>query len=267
MKRIGLTLLLCFLCVVSAVHAYDFLEEKSTHFIIYYDKGVSKDFVRTVVDYAERYYNELTQKLGIVRFDYWTWDERAKIYLYPDQETYMKEMGQPSWSGGAAAYEKKAIWTFPREAGFFDSLLPHEIGHIILREAIGSRKVPLWFEEGIASYLEQAKRYGAEKIVLDAMRNKTFIPLANLSAIDGSNLIGAGDANLFYAASVSLVSYLMGKFGVERFSYLLRKIKEGMAFDDALAYAFYDIRSESDLGRFWEESLKKKLKGVPQTIL
>jgi hypothetical protein len=179
----------------------------------------------------------------------------------------MKEMGQPSWSGGAAAYEKKAIWTFPREAGFFDSLLPHEIGHIILREAIGSRKVPLWFEEGIASYLEQAKRYGAEKIVLDAMRNKTFIPLANLSAIDGSNLIGAGDANLFYAESVSLVSYLMGKFGVERFSYLLRKIKEGMAFDDALAYAFYDIRSESDLGRFWEESLKKKLKGVPQTIL
>jgi hypothetical protein len=145
MKRIGLTLLLCFLCVVSAVHAYDFLEEKSTHFIIYYDKGVSKDFVRTVVDYAERYYNELTQKLGIVRFDFWSGYERAKIYLYPTRETYMKEMGQPSWSGALRLLRKKAIWTFPREAGFFDSLLPHEIGHIILREAIGSRKVPLWF--------------------------------------------------------------------------------------------------------------------------
>ncbi|MDD2866626.1 MAG: peptidase MA family metallohydrolase [Candidatus Omnitrophota bacterium] len=267
MKKTWMALWMCFLFVVPAAHAYDFLEEKSTHFIIYYDKGVSKDFVRTVIDYSERYYNELTQRLGLVRFDYWTWDERAKIYLYPDQEAYMKEMGQPSWSGGAAAYEKKSIWTFPREAGFFDSLLPHEIGHIILREAIGSRKVPLWFEEGIASYLEQAKRYGAEKIVLNAMRDRTFIPLKDLSSIDGSSLRAAGEANIFYAESVSLVSYLVDKFGVERFSYLLRKIKDGMAFDDALAYAFYDIRSESDLGKYWEESLRKKLKGAPQTIL
>jgi len=256
-----------FLCLAPAARAYDFLEEKSTHFIVYYDKGVSKDFVRTVIDYSERYYDELTQRLGLVRFDYWTWDERAKIYLYPDQETYMKESGQPNWSGGVAAYEQKSIWTFPREAGFFDSLLPHEIGHIILRDAIGSRRVPLWFEEGIASYLEQAKRYGAEKTVLNAMRDQTFVPLKNLSAIDTSSLQAPGAANLFYAESVSVVNYLIEKFGVERFSYLLRKIKEGMDFNDALAYAFFDVRSVDDLGKSWEESLRKKLKGAPQAIL
>lgn len=267
MKKTWIFFLLWFLCATPSARAGDFLAEKSTHFIIYYDKGVSKDFVRTVIDYSERYYNELTQKLGLVRFDYWTWDERAKIYLYPDQETYMRQSGQPGWSGGVAAYEQKSIWTFPREAGFFDSLLPHEIGHIILREAIGSRRVPLWFEEGIASYLEQAKRYGAEKIVLNAMRDQSFVPFKDLSAINGSSLQMVGDASLFYAESVSLVSYLIDKFGVERFSYLLRKIKDGMAFDDALAYAFFDIRSESDLGKFWEEHLRKKLNVVPRTIL
>jgi hypothetical protein len=81
------------------------------------------------------------------------------------------------------------------------------------------------------------------------------------------NLMGAGDANLFYAESVSLVQLSHGQVGVERFSYLLRKIKEGWRSTTPLAYAFYDIRSESDLADFWEESLKKKLKGVPQTIL
>ncbi|MDD5019373.1 MAG: peptidase MA family metallohydrolase [Candidatus Omnitrophica bacterium] len=267
MKRFFFLLAAVLFCAVPAVDAYDFSEEKSTHFIVYYDKGVSKDFVRTVIDYAERYYNELTQKLGLVRFDYWTWDKRAKVYLYPDQQTYMEVLGQPSWSGGAAAYDQKTIWTFPREAGFFDSLLPHEIGHIILREVIGSRRVPLWFEEGIASYLEQAKRYGAQNTVLEAMRNGTFIPLADLTRIDVLGLQMSTDAALFYAESVCLVNYLIEKFGVERFGYLLRKIKEGMDFDDALAYAFFDIRSESDLGRFWEESLRKKLKGTPQTIL
>jgi hypothetical protein len=256
-----------FVCLVPAARAYDFIEEKSTHFIVYYDPAVSKDFVRTVVDYAERYYNELTQKLGLVSFEYWTWDKRAKIYLYPDQETYMKESGQPAWSGGAAAYDQKSIWTFPREAGFFDSLMPHEIGHIVLREAIGSRRVPLWFEEGIASYLEQAKRYGAETIVLESMRTKTFIPLSELSQINSGALQMGVNTTLFYAESVCLVNYLIEKFGVERFGYLLRKIKEGMDFDDALTYAYFDIRSQEDLAEFWESSLKKKLKGAPQTYL
>ena len=40
MKKTWMVLLSCFLCVVPAAHAYDFIEEKSTHFIIYYDKGV-----------------------------------------------------------------------------------------------------------------------------------------------------------------------------------------------------------------------------------
>ena len=248
--------------------AYDFEEEKSDHFVIYYDKSVSRDFIRTVEDYAERYYGELTGKLGLVRYDYWTWEKRAKIYIYPDQETYMKETHQPSWSGGVAAYDQKTIWTFPREAGFFDSLLPHEIGHIVLREAIGSRGVPLWFEEGIASYLEQAKRYGAERRVLNARKDGSFIPLTQLSAMSGSDLQSPlVNVQLFYAESVSVISYLMDKFGVDKFGYLFRKIREGLPFDDALAYTYFDIRSTEDLGKFWENYLKDKTGEGSRTIL
>ncbi|MFA5038476.1 MAG: peptidase MA family metallohydrolase [Candidatus Omnitrophota bacterium] len=259
---------LLFFSAAGPVGAYDFKEEKSTHFIVYYDKSVSSDFVRTVLDHMERYYNELTQKLGLVRHDYWTWDKRAKIYLYPDQETYIRETGQPSWSGGVAAYDQKTIWTFPRESGFFDSLLPHEIGHIVLREAIGSRRVPLWFEEGIASYLEQAKRYGAQKKVLDAMASKTFIPLEQLSLMDSASLQSPlTDVSLFYAEAVSVVNFLIEKYGVDKFGYLFRKIREGLPFDSALAYAYFEIRSTADLGTYWENSLKQKMRQTSGTVL
>lgn len=259
---------LVLIAAVAEAKDRDFLEEKSTHFVVYYDKAVSEDFVRTVINNAERYYDELTEKLGLVRYDYWTWDKRAKIYLYPDQETYMKETSQPSWSGGMAVYNEKTIWTFPREAGFFDSLLPHEIGHIILREAIGSRNVPLWFDEGIASFLEPAKRYGAENMVLEAMRAKKFIPLTDLTALNGSDLQSQKiDVRLFYAESVCVINFLIDKFGVDKCGYLFRKIREGMDLDSALAYAYFDIRSIEDLGKYWEDSLKQKLRSQEATIL
>lgn len=259
MKKIILGLTLMFM-LCRACLGEDFLEKKGTHFIIYYDKDVSQDFLDSVMEFAERYYNELTEKLGFTRFDYWTWDKRAKIYIYPDKETYVKETKQPGWSSGMAAYDRKTIWAFPREAGFFDTLLPHEIGHIVFREVIGDRGVPLWLDEGVASYLEQAKRFGSEKIVLEAMNDNTFIPFKELTKIDGYGLRLRYDVNLFYAESVSIINYLIEKFGTERFNDFCKKIKDGKSLDDALGYAYFDIRNSSVLGEFWEQSLRDKLK-------
>ncbi|HQP91972.1 MAG TPA: hypothetical protein PLU24_04785, partial [Candidatus Omnitrophota bacterium] len=150
MKKIILLMVSCFIFSGFSLAEEDgFTEKKSTHFIVYY-KEIPEEFADQVIEYGEKYYDELTEKLGFTRYDYWTWDKRAKIYIYPDQESYIKATGQPAWSGGVAAYDQKTIWSFPREAGFFDSLLPHELGHIIFREVIGYRQVPLWLEEGVA---------------------------------------------------------------------------------------------------------------------
>ncbi|MFH0877070.1 MAG: peptidase MA family metallohydrolase [Candidatus Omnitrophota bacterium] len=273
MKKI-LLLFLVLECLASTVRAEasfrkkdNFIEKKGTHFIIYYTTDVSEDFVDSILEYAERYYDDLTDKLGFRRFDYWTWENRAKITIYPDQETFVRETKQPEWSGGAAIYELKSIWTFPRAVGFFDSLLPHEIGHIVFREVIGGKSVPLWLEEGVASYLEQAKRFGAEKAVLKAMENNTFIPLSELSKIDSDELRMISDVELFYAEAVSIVSYLIEKFGSPPFNEFCRKIKDGRSFDDALSYAYFDIRNASQLAEFWENYLRNKLKAKSTTIL
>jgi hypothetical protein len=245
----------------------DFSEKKSTHFIVYSAQDVPEDFVNTMIDYAERYYNELTDKLGFTLFSYWTWDNRAKIYIYGEQESYVRETGQPSWSGGVASYDQKKIWTYPRGAGFFDSLLPHELGHIIFREVIGGHAVPLWLEEGVASYLEPAKRFGSEKMVLGSFANNTFIPLMDLSRIDGEALRLGGNVELFYAESISVIRYLIENFGVDRFNRFCEKIKDGKNMNNALATAYFDIRSVEDLGNFWEQSLREKANNKKKMML
>ncbi len=267
MKKI----ILCLLTILSltpCVSAESDLSEKtSTHFIVYY-KGVPDDFVDKVIEFAERYYDELTEKLGFTRFNYWTWENRAKVYIYPDKETFQKETKQPEWAGGAASYDQKTIWTFPREAGFFDSLLPHEIGHIVFREVVGSKhEIPLWLEEGVASYMEEAKRIGAEKMVIDAIKNNTFIPLADLSKINSEALRVSSEVSLFYAESVSLITYLIEKFGVDSFNNFCQKLKDGKKFDDALGYAYFDIRNSAQLSEYWEESLREKAGRKVRTML
>ncbi len=269
MKKIFLALAL--LCLTNSFcRADDFAEKKSDHFIVYYkDKDVPLEFVNTVTEFAEKYYTELTGRLGFTRYDYWTWEKRAKIYVFADQESYLKATNQPGWSAGLSNYREKTIWTYPREAGYFDSLLPHEIGHIIFREAIGEADVPLWLEEGVAQYLEQAKRLGAEKIVLAAMNHNTFVPLDKLTEIDSFGLRGQerGGVDLFYAESVNVVSYLIEKFGSSAFSDFCRKLKEHKSLDDALAFAYFDIRSLKNLSELWEAYLKDKMKVKSTMIL
>jgi hypothetical protein len=242
-------------------------EKKSDHFLVYYDAEVSAEFADTVLESAEKFYNELTEKLGFRRYDYWTWDNRAKIHVYADQETYARQTKQPAWSGGAASYETKTIWTFPREAGFFDSLLPHEIGHIIFRDVIGAHRVPLWLEEGVASYLETAKRFGSEKMVMDALEDGSFVPLSTLSKMDTYALRGEHSVQLFYAESISVISYLINTFGVDRFNRMCEKIKAGKSLDAALGYAYFDISDEEDLGVLWERSLRDKSGLKKRTML
>src|SRR3989338_7116526 len=111
-------------------------EEKSAHFIVYY-KNAEERFVRQTIDKAEEYYKSIAENLGFTRYDFWLWDKRAKIYIYDSAEDYQAATGKPAWSGGVAFSHQKVIETYPWAQGFMQSLLPHELGHIIFREFIG----------------------------------------------------------------------------------------------------------------------------------
>jgi hypothetical protein len=241
------------LCPHSHSEESDFIEKKSTHFIVYYKKGVDVDFISDIIDSAENYYNEIANTLGYHRYNFWLWDERAKIYIFADKNTYLKETKQPEWSGGCAFYQQKTLWTYPHAIGFFDSILPHELGHIIFREFVGfSNNIPLWFEEGVASYQEKSKRYAAKMMVKESIAKKKLFTMEELSNVKSpQDIITMEAADLFYAEAVSIVYFLINKFDQYRFAALCKNLREDMEFDEAIDEAYFSVENSQDLYKQW----------------
>ncbi len=240
----------------------DWLIERSRHFIIYYQEDVDQDFLDKTIYNAEDFYNEITDRLGFRRYDYWLWENRAKIYLYKDQNAYVLATGMPTWSGGRAIYEEKIIETFPWVRGFFTHLLPHELGHIIFREFVGiDANVPLWFEEGVASnqedYVTRRKR---QDILKEAVKNSSLIPLEELSRIDVRTVSQEDTVNLFYAQSESVVNFLIEQFGQYEFVRLCRNIRDYKDFNIAFEKTFTRYKSLKSLDDDWQYYLRVKFK-------
>ena len=231
-------------------------EYHTPHVIIYY-KDVPEDFIKSIEETAEYYYQEITANLGFTRYENWSWDSRAKIYLYRDDREYLKAYKQASWSHGMAAVREKVIRTFPSAHGFFDSTLPHELGHIIFREFVGFKAdIPIWLEEGVAMYQEKARRWGANKTVKEAIENKKFMSLGELSKLE---LYGtdAKTADLFYAESASVVYYLMTELGKYKFLTLCAQLKSGDSFERALLTTYIRFKNIDDLNRSWMDYLER----------
>ena len=88
--------------------------EKTQHFIIYY-RSARMSFIRDLAHAAEKYYNSIVDELGFRRMDFWSWDNRAKIYIYDRFEDY-KEADRKDWSCAVSfcgyAYYQKFLGEF-----------------------------------------------------------------------------------------------------------------------------------------------------------
>ncbi len=259
MKKISILFLVGFclssVFLIQKCFSQDWKQVKSLHFIIYYQEA-PQGFIDKVKERAEDYYKEINFNMGFSRYEYWTWDDRCKIFIYPSKEEYVEATGQPDWSAGCADYKNRSIKSYPLASGFIDTLLPHEMGHLIFRDFVGhSNTVPLWLDEGVATYQELARRWGSKKTVLDSIKNGTFMPVEKLTNIDTRELQERSQVALFYAESSSLVSFLIERYGKAKFRYFCEDLKKRYSLEKAL-YNNYPFRSLNELNSAWLRYLK-----------
>jgi len=230
---------------------------KSTHFIVYYNNATS-DFVNLVMDRSEEYYNQIADDLGFNRFNFWLWDDRAKIYIYDSLREYQASTGQPAWSYGVAMPGKKTIYTFSDARDFVDSTLPHEIGHIIFREFVGfnNQAVTLWLEEGVASHQQKIKYSSANFELKQALTQGSFINLEKLSQTNYYLLNNERSVRLFYLEAYSVIDFLLKEFGRENFVSFCQNLRDQKDLRSAIAlnYPFSTIK---ELDSAWQEYIKK----------
>ena len=149
----------CFFSAVTltADEIGEWKELKGEHFIVCYLQN--EDFADDVLDKSEVYYSRIAADLNYPRYsEFWTWDKRVKIYIHPNLESFLKATGQPQWSRGMADYNNKQIISYAWSGGFLESLLPHEIAHLIFRDFVGFKsEIPLWLDEGWPSGLKSPR--------------------------------------------------------------------------------------------------------------
>lgn len=232
-------------------------EYKSTHFIIYY-KNAPDNFIVKLSEKAEDYYNKIAEDLGFMRYDFWLWENRAQIYIYDTTEEYQAATGMPGWSLGGVRPQEKIINAFMHEEGFLQVILPHELGHIIFREFVGFNNyaIPLWLDEGVASYQEKAKHPLIKTTINKAIQDGTFMNIDALAAFKPMDSVDRKAIDLFYIESISIVNYLIKEFGKDNFVTFCQALRDKKDLNRALASAF-PFSNTKELQEYWQAYLKK----------
>lgn len=238
---------------------------KGDHFVVYY---YSRDYASTaslVLTKAEEYYDKVAYQIGYARYgDFWTWEDRVKIFIFPDQLSFLLTTGQKVWSKGYAVrdsklFESRAIVTFYQEESFINNLLPHEIAHLVVKDFIGfNRPLPLWFEEGVAQQQEM-KDPSQENGIIFLAKSGQHIPFELLNMLDIRRETQELKVAVFYAQSRSVVEFLIKVYGREAFERLCVNLRDGMDLLTALATSYGgSIDSMAVLERKWLEYMRDK---------
>ena len=278
-------IILFFVYAILAIHnsyAEDWQEAKSDHFVVYFLQD--KKFAQDVLDRAEVYYGRIATDLGYPRYsEFWMWDKRVKIYIYADHDSFIKATNQPNWSYGMADYRTKEIVSFTWSKDFLESLLPHEMAHLIFRDFVGFKgEVPLWLDEGVAQWEEEAKRPDMKRMIRGLYEEDTMLSLRDMMKLKlmeirdqaktyilstltkkgerASLILGTDNlVTIYYLQAVSLVGFLIEKYGSDSFAAFCRQLRDGKSLEEALIFAYpTHIQSLSDLELKWREYIAEE---------
>jgi hypothetical protein len=226
---------------------------KSTHFLVFY-RQTSEGLLNQLTQKAEGYYDEITEEFGFNRLNFWTWDNRAKIYLFDTPEEYQRANSNLDWSMGLVTVGNKSIQSYLTAPGLLDNVLAHELAHIIFREMVGFNNpaVPLWLEEGVATFQERRSENQLVKSYLSGkIQTNTFMSLNQLNSFD---LMQAKDkqlVELFYLEAYSLLHYLIKEFGKDKFVLFCQYLRDHQDLTRALRLT-YSFDSLLELESFWK---------------
>jgi len=251
---------------------------RGEHFIVYAD-AQHQDFARKVCAKAEEYYHSVAGDLGYVRYsNFWKWDKRVKIYIYHDNSAYLEVSGQPQWSHGLADYSRKHIISYVWAKDFLDTLLVHEITHLVFRDFVGFKgEVPLWLDEGIAQWEEKLNRGLRIRNLKRLANDNSLLTLADMMRLDirgvkneqsiririldvstgkryDAQVNGETLVYVYYLQAFSMVGFMMEEYGPDTFVIFSRQLRDGKTVEEALRHTYpASMRTVDEMETQWRK--------------
>jgi hypothetical protein len=222
---------------------------KSKHFLVSY--ACDGSVAREIADGAEKLYDTIASDLGYTRYgDFWLWDRRARILVYPTAKAFALGCDAPAWAAGKASHLRREIAFYLQGTGRLpEGILAHELAHLILNDFVGAERVPLWLAEGFAQWEQSGRKQLPSVPKAGAGCHIPFAVWANLDIRRERDPERVGK---YYAQSASVVGFLIQEYGGERFGRFCRALRDGKLMEEALESVYADsITSLAQLEKAW----------------
>lgn len=195
--------------------------------------GQNKAFGQSVVSEAQTGLSTIANDTGS------TLDQMVNISVYTSSQDYAASvLGAPEWSGGVTLSQYNSIFVVV-EPDALSSDLPgvaHELTHAVVGQMTFNpyNSIPFWLDEGLAVHVQFTGLTLTSQFTTalsNAITNNTLISVRSLCDPFSAY---ADKANLSYAESVSLVTYLINQYGSTKMEQLLNTFAQGSSYDGAL---------------------------------
>jgi tetratricopeptide (TPR) repeat protein len=223
--------------------ARGFDQKRLSHFIVSYEGETTESTGRMVLDSLERSRATLISQLGFEP------EEPVVVILYSGRS--YREMGGPNWSlglfDGKIRIPVGGLYQIDEQ---IRSTLHHELVHAFIHARAGER-VPRWFHEGVAEYMEGTRASDQGSLLAQVMAQGNSFEHCLPSA--------QCDPRIFYPAAASLVDYMIQMRGVGGLRDVLSSMGEGNDINGSLRRVLG--KDEGTLIREWEHFVSRRYGG------
>jgi len=234
-------------------HSFKWHYLQSEHFDVYFYPG-AYNIAHFTANEAESSYVSLKNDF---KFEI---TKRVKIILYKShndfQQTNVIDSYMPEGVGGVTElYKNRVVIPFEGSYSQLRHVLHHELVHAVMNDMLygGSIQslisgqvvqVPTWFAEGLAEYFSLGWDTRADMILRDATMNGYLPPIEYLSYY------------MAYQGGQSVFRYIAQKYGHQKVSEILHKIKGSFRFEAAFKSAL-GIKLD-ELSEEWQKQMRKE---------
>lgn len=231
---------------------FDWQYIQSEHFDVYFYEG-GYDIARFTAEVAESSYVSVKNTF---KFDI---TERIAIIVYKSHNDFQQTNVVYSYmeegiGGVTELFKNRIVVPYEGNYGQFRHVIHHELVHAVMNDMLygGSVQslvsgqviqVPGWFSEGIAEYESQKWNAELDMVVRDATITGYLPPIELLDYLP-------------YQGGASVFRYISQKYGEQKVSEILNKVKGSFRFESAfisaLGIGFKDLTEE------WQKQMKRE---------
>ncbi|RKY03403.1 hypothetical protein DRP77_06170, partial [Candidatus Poribacteria bacterium] len=188
----------------------EFYACRTKYFLIYFAPE-HQDVAAKAAGEVDRIYERLSKWFGLeLRTPY-------RIFLLPDKRTIYRATGEMRDIGGAVTSTRGTLYI---AAQYYNRrVVTHELSHIFLRKKVREKRVPVWFNEGLAEYLS-TRNPTSPQLMGFVRRKLSRRRLYSWRELERQGIM-LRDPEVTYLEALSAVVFLSARFGEDKIKKLL----------------------------------------------